>query len=367
VPLHAYPSPGLGWAVTALLLSLSLLLAACSADDAHGDNSPVTGATETATLTPAGDFLKIDGQPVTSVFVPVAGEPALYALTERHLYRQGNHGWEKTGTVIDGRAIVVNPLVPEVLFQGDHPPCDNGDVAPTTLAKSTDAGDTWTAIPSAENIEPLAVDASLPEVVYGSNCELVISVDGGETWQQFEPETFHDIVAEISIGARLLVIDVTPAGVSRLLAVRVDTPDKPEVSASLLETAGAISLDADAERIVVGGARGVEVSLDGGETWDTSSAGLEAVTAGPGTPLDQASDRSEIDVGILSVKIDPTKRERIFAGSPYGLFVSQDNGASWDRYDLVSPTLAVLDIAIGSSGADLYVTTDEGVMVIPNP
>ncbi|HAX24177.1 MAG TPA: hypothetical protein DCX80_03965, partial [Chloroflexi bacterium] len=63
----------------------------------------------------------------------------------------------------------------------------------------------------------------------------------------------------------------------------------------------------------------------------------------------------------------PSKIKRLYAGTAAGLIVSQDDGLTWVRYDGVSATAIVTEIQFGLANADLYVTTDPGVIMVPAP
>lgn len=70
--------------------------------------------------------------------------------------------------------------------------------------------------------------------------------------------------------------------------------------------------------------------------------------------------------GVLTLKLDPANSSRIFAGTVHGLYVSQDNGVTWDRYSPAPIEESVQNIQIGDAGSDLFLTTPSGVLVVPN-
>ncbi len=311
----------------------------------------------------------VDGTPVLAVYIPSIDDPALYAMTASWLYRQDGNDWVSTNTAADGRAILVDPARPERLLRGNHPACsDESEGEPITLSKSTDGGNTWRAIPGGDNVLPLAIDPTLGDVIYGSDCGLSISTDGGESWRSYYHSRGHTVIDAIAVGERLLVLEVSATGRGRLRAIKVTVPGDPELETILFETGNVFDLDARPGRIVVGGMEGIALSTDNGESWTMSRNGLEEVTV---ESLDYVPPVASGDVlptlGVLAVRFDPRNSKRIFAGTVRGLYISQDAGITWDIYSKVKRDARVLDVQFGAGGNDVYVTTPQGVLVVPNP
>jgi hypothetical protein len=57
----------------------------------------------------------------------------------------------------------------------------------------------------------------------------------------------------------------------------------------------------------------------------------------------------------------------MLVGSSRGVYISQDDGATWVLYDEIPTDEPIVDLQFGSAGADLYVTTPSGVRVVPAP
>lgn len=325
-------------------------------------------AEPTVTAAAPGDFLEIDGQRAHRVYIPGIDAQTIYAMTDTWLYRREDSEWISTQTNDDGRRLLADPHQEGRLYRGDRPPCFAESDQQFEFAVSDDGGTSWRAEPGGVNMRPLAVDESIPDVVYGSDCGLSISTDGGETWREFFRSVRYSVVDLVTIDERLLVLETSPTGYSQLREIDIATPDDPELADTLLESGRAFSVDGRENRIIVGGVGGVNVSLDGGNTWAMSREGIEEATLEEGMTLPPtARETSAPEFGVLSVLIDPTHSERLFAGTVRGLFISQDNGATWDRYSAVGVDARVLDIQLGAEGSDIYVTTSEGVIVVPNP
>jgi hypothetical protein len=355
----------------ALLLTftlLALLLTACQAS-VNATATAQPNANPTGTLTPAGDVLRIDGATVTQVLIPATDLGLLYALTDTQLFAQVKGDWELRSDDALHRHYLVDPEDPERLFRGDHPTCGldaNGPVTP--LQVSTDGGKTWATLPLGENVRPLAFDANNHDVLYGSDCGLVISTDGGSTWRDVNALPGYGVADVAIANARLLVIGSNPSGGTMLRAVDISDPDDPVIGDILLQAPGPGCLDVAKGRIIVGTAQGVSISLDGGATWANSRVGLEPVTTEGNTDTSSIGGvKHSADFGIQAILIDRRDSRRIFAGTAHGLFVSQDDGVTWVRYSEIPAESNVTRIQLGLDDADLYVTTSEGAIMVPKP
>lgn len=359
-------------ALIAIVCGLAVFLPACQASQerfaTETADAQVTART-TATNTPSGELLLIDGDPVRQIFIASTDGPALYALTDEWLYRKEGNEWVPTNTPADSRSILVDPSRPERLFRGNHPVCsDESPGEPITFSKSTDGGNTWRAIPGGDNIQPLAIDPTLGDVMYGSDCGLAISTDAGETWHAYYHSEGHTVVDAAVVGERLLVLEISVTGNGRIREINVTVPADPEIVNVLFETGRVFDMDASPQRIVIGGAEGAAFSVDSGDTWTTSRNGLEDVTveSAAGMPPVGAVDEAPA-FGVLAVRLDPMNTDRIFAGTVRGLYISQDAGLNWDKYSRVDLDARVLNIQFAAGGNDIYVTTPDGVLIVPNP
>lgn len=348
-------------------LALFIVMSACNAGSGV-DSMPVS-ASPTTTQTPAGDVLVIDDQPVREVLIPNPQSGALYAVTDRLLYVLDGEIWTPVADAILGRHYIIDPTDEAHLFRGDHPACAlNETEEEIPLEVSEDGGDTWRELTSGTNTRPLAFDPTDPEVIYGSNCALMVTINSGNTWELVNALPGHDVTDIAIVRTRLLLLGTTPTGESMLREVDITDPRNPVIGDILLRTTGPAAMDVNADRIVVGGAQTVHVSDDGGETWYDSRIGLEQVTtAGQIDPdrTDGAAQRA--DLGVRVIQVDPSDIRRIYAGTSRGFFISQDGGITWVRYDQIPPGATVDSIEIAANDADLYVTTDKGVIVVPVP
>lgn len=353
-------------ACAGLLLLLAILAGGCSS--LNDDATPVATGSPTTTQTPSREIIIIDGEPVVQVIIPDPGQGPGYALTASALYRRQSGRWERTRTENDGRMLLVDPAEPERIFRGDHPACSaNGAAAEIPFEVSHDGGMSWRVQPQGRNIRPLATDPSIPDILYGSSCYLAISTTSGNTWMRLALMEDFPLTDIAFAGEQLLVLGTSLDGVSRLRAIDITDPAKPLEGDLLLELPGQATLDARGDRIVVGGVESVHVSDDGGATWSSSRFGLEAVTSRSAPAPGRATGTNLDDIGIHTVRIGIGDRQRLYAGTSHGLYISQDGGATWVRYDEVALDAVVTDIQFALDGADIYVTTDSGVLSVPNP
>ncbi len=356
--------------VPSILLCLILLLAGCTTETARQTATIEAGAPTATPITPSGNLLMINDEVVRRMLVPNPAQGALYALTTEQLYFWRSREWVATGTPYSSSKLLVDPNVTDRLFRGNHPGCGSAELSdPTPFEVSTNNGQSWETRPNGENIRPLAIDPVFQNVLYGTDCSLTISTDLGETWRYFQPLAGHEIIDLVVVGERLLVVGISTQGKSQVRELRLTTPDEPVISAVIIQTEGLAALDADANRLVVGARDGIHVSMDGGQNWTSSRIGLESVTVDPDAEptREPAARRPNPRFGIRVVVIDPFNVNRIYAGTVRGLYISQDNGGTWALYRTVDAGIPVLDIQIINEGTDLLVTTEHGVVSVPNP
>ena len=357
--------------LTGMLAVLLIVMASCTTESSRQTATSAAQPTPDATITPAGELLMIENDVVQQIYIADPQQSTMYARTANRLFVWQDREWQATPTSNSGRSVLVDHNMPERLFRGDHPTCGQEEAHdPIPLEVSEDSGKTWRRLPAGDNIRPLAIDPVFPEVLYGTDCSLTISTDLGKTWRYIQPLFGHEIVDIDVVGERLLVLGVSTQGKSQVRELRLPDPEEGIlVSDIIVQVDGVATMDADETTLVIGAPDGIRVSHDGGANWATSRIGLESVTVSPDEAVtpNPSVQRTNPSFGILTVALDPTREERIFAGTVRGLYISQDNGGTWDLYHDVDERAKVLDIQVALGGADLYVTTDAGVVAVPNP
>jgi photosystem II stability/assembly factor-like uncharacterized protein len=183
---------------------------------------------------------------------------------------------------------------------------------------SHDRGNTWTEIGSGlhrKYTEAIRVDNSHAGVLLAGGEEGIFrSGDGGETWTIAGAGGFQITRIEQSAHDTCYWLATTQTGglfTSRDCGKSFETSGRLGVGSNLTD----ISFDPfEAKRVAVGGwDAGVNISEDGGQTWNSRNIGLPSSH-------------------VTSIAFDPTKSGRIYASvNEEGLYVSDDIGKTWSK------------------------------------
>jgi photosystem II stability/assembly factor-like uncharacterized protein len=237
----------------------------------------------------------------------------------------GESWWIGTSglNISEVRGLQVDPINPSTMYAGAGPTYHGEG-----LFKSMDSGQTWKLLEGTEDAGPLvAIDPLLPNVVYASNADSAIlkSTDHGETWSEVWSGVGEDIefltIDPYRSGTLYAAIDPygqlrrsDDGGVSWTYLGRVNSNatltglyPHPGKSGTLFATSN-------------GGL--VYVSNDRGDTWTTSTSGLET-----GVPCNPWYCQTYHYVTHLT--FDPSNPDRIYASAEEGPFRSFDGGATW--------------------------------------
>jgi photosystem II stability/assembly factor-like uncharacterized protein len=364
-----------------LTVVLAFLLSACvtvndrpadpdGADETPtiGNVTPTPGPTEPPpTPVPSGSFLRLDGIAAKQVVLWDSELPAEFAATRYTLYRRTDtRNWTRVGDLPSDGQLIADPSNPDLLYLGDHPPClSEGE--PISFYRSVDGGETWQEIEEATNIRPILVWPEDHDVIIGSRCGLAISQDAGLTWERHLPESGFDLTRLTVTQVGLFGIFTSESGVSNLRQIETEDLNNPVFKEPILSFWGTGAVHASQDRILVGEPGGVHFSDDGGRTWSSTREGLDDVVASV-DPLEEDVPSTELEagLGIFALLPHPENSSRIFLGTIRGLYLSEDSGQTWGQILEVEDRL-VQRLNFSMGGAILYVTTDEGVIVIHNP
>jgi hypothetical protein len=184
-------------------------------------------------------------------------------------------------------------------YTAAHLPADcTAEVVALARARACGYGTISTIAPS-----PVAADT----VWVGADDGMIhVTRDGGKTWQDVTPSGLAD-------WSRIAQIDASPTSAESAYAA-VDRHRADDFRPYLY------------------------VTHDAGKTWRAATAGLPA------------------DGYVSVVRQDPKRPGLLFAGTQHGVFVSFDDGGSWQPLQLNLPTTGVNDLTI--HGDDLIAATE---------
>ena len=241
-----------------------------------------------------------------------------------------------TGTALatlqtgDFHALVFDPTDARIAFFGHH----NG------VLRTEDGGRTWSPLVERTSFDAMNLGISRADAqrLYLAGHDVFqVSLDGGRTWQP---------VAHNLPGTDIHGFAVSPDDSDRLYA------------------------------LVVG--HGSLRSGDGGRTWESLGSGLPsdmtALASAGGTPevLYASSGRSGVlrsadgganwsrtstvpgSRGVLTLAVDPTAPQTVYAGTEEGLFKTTDSGRTWAL--LPVPARNVMALAVSPSDPNVLLT-----------
>jgi photosystem II stability/assembly factor-like uncharacterized protein len=271
---------------------------------------------------------------------------------------------------------------------------------PGTLYRSADGGDTWKALVGPE-FQVVATAPDRPGTVYVAGYQLLRSTDGGQTWSDLSPP---------SVGARHSIssLAVLPGGVVFAAdgATVLRSADGGQTWSDVAgEDIGYSPLTilvapADPGHVAYASRRAIYVSADGGSSFrfaapppseGPNQESVGAVAIAPSAPATfyamlagdsrvfRSDDRAAtwrlagtLPIGFPGgsqvLLVDPRTPARVYAGTGYGLFKSEDGGRTWKRGEAGLPrplggSLQILSLAAAPSqpGALYAGTFDWGV------
>jgi len=238
----------------------------------------------------------------------------MYAASDKGLYmstdggahwfnsNQGNEMW----VYAIGQAVAVNPVNPNIVYFGGY-----------GLAKSRDGGFTWEG-GYGSNYLALAIDPRRPNVVYASTSHdgLQKSTDGGWIWTTLTGGSGQSDCVEIDpFNPDIVYADVgktTDAGTTWAPLFSGEYRPISVIKASRTEPG---VLYAGWDDYQLGGTEfrgGMSKSTNGGQTW---------------------TDLNIPEKTILSIATDPVRPKVVYYGTYYGVFRSEDGGATWAEID----------------------------------
>jgi photosystem II stability/assembly factor-like uncharacterized protein len=311
------------------------------------------------------------GVDLVAVAISAATPTLRYAVTDGgDLYKSVDAGttWSSVGSnlpmmvtpphLIAGRvfALSIDPVKPATLYAGASFVDTGGYGVFPYLYKSTDAGTTWTGLPTSAPapLALLAIDRVNPQVLYASagptsGVPALKSTDGGESWTALDFPGHPSAVSDLEIDP---VTSTTVYAVARYLgsvagedvtAVVYRSTDGGTTWTSLGVPSPSVlftTIDPATPTTVYAAGSGIYRSTDGGKTWAQSDVGLS-------------------DSAVSALVVDPAAPSTLYAGTRgHGVFRSTDAGASWTAFADGMTGLPVSALAIDPAiGTTLYAAT----------
>lgn len=212
---------------------------------------------------------------------------------------------------VEARCLAVHPGNPPTLYAGTQ----------TGPYRSTDGGDTWTALelPGKEKLVwSLLIHPTDPKTIYAGTQGTTIyrSRDGGTTWRELSPPAPRGMV-KMSFPCRVIRLAVDPGNPDDLYAA--------------LEVGGVMR------------------SRDGGDTWESCNDSLLEHAEQPRLKSRIVSDsETEGMMDSHALAISPARQGTVFLANRMGLFRSDDGGGRWAELGIgrFSPLTYARDVRI---------------------
>lgn len=317
--------------------------------------------------------LAIDGDPITRLASSSPGATTQVVVGQGIYARDAGADWNRTGEAPGAGAVVFAADDPDLLLNGDHPPCLRGG-ATAPLERSEDGGVVWEPVDGIEGLRPLVV-WSESGIALGATCSgMMVSTDAGETWSDLAGiEAGYEITAFASIateedtdGLRVLFGMTSEGGTSRLYRLDLSDPVDPVLSEPLREYWAVGGIAARDDLYVLAAADGVWVSEDAGGAWERSAVGLEDVVLDqdPGQ-VGLPADVEPGTFGLFAAAFLSADSESLVVGSANGAYTAGSPAGPWEPIDGSMGEIRQIGVVLDADS--LLYAADDMVFEAPAP
>jgi N-acetylneuraminic acid mutarotase/photosystem II stability/assembly factor-like uncharacterized protein len=254
----------------------------------------------------------------------------------------------------------IDPANSQTIYAGTY---DNGG----GLLKSTDGGATWTAFNesfnAADRIISLVIDPANTQTIYAGTDDpngVLKSTDGGISWTSVTPYNFS-----------VLSLAIDPNNTQTVYAGADGSIYKTTTGGAAWthifsgNNRKGLAIDpTNSQTIYVGGYGSIFKTIDGGATWTTLNIvppylGANSVVGSVIITIDSPPP------DIISLAIDPTNTQTVYAGTSAGVYKTTDGGTSWVAVNSGLTDWHVQSLAIDHSHT-IYAGTSGGLFKTTN-
>lgn len=330
------------------------------------------------------------GQKIQDIAIPAGSTEAL-AAGPGGVWKAGYSytAWTPMNVKLSGRTSGVAAAGPDAIIVTSNTGCASG--APAFAFRSKDAGDTWQPVTS--QVIPFRVVIANSQLAFGTTCSGVAkSTDAGATWTAIPNSgiTNYDpgAIAIGPDGKSIYVAYYSEGGVARIMRSNEDgtawteiTPKGVELRAPVIFATAPVTQGHPEQG-------GVYMATSPGQVWFLQEG---AADWAPGKANNPKSDKPEADYQITALYVDTTNTEeynkpgpvlyaaRALPGNsamqPLGVFRSTNGGQTWDQMGtgiekqvVNSLVLAPQNLAVAARTIEtLLAGTDDGVWSAPLP
>jgi photosystem II stability/assembly factor-like uncharacterized protein len=241
------------------------------------------------------------------------------------------------------RPIVIDPTHPDTIYTASEG---------AGIRKSTDGGTTWSpknnGLPSMVGAYVVAQDPTDPQTLYATGN--YVTTDGGEHWTSYTalPRTILAFAGDPNDGTLYAGIAVSPNDTDHLYKSTDHGASWQQADDGIVGEVFRIAVDPLHPGTVFAGNHGTSAGTALGEgLFKTTDGGANWSNVFPST-------------SGISVALDPSNTEVVYAGNADGVFKSYDGGATWFRPLGFSPDAVVQLVVSPGDPNVLYAATLDG-------